>query len=195
MFVGATNFISPVPEYYPRMTSLHGLLRAAMEQINRKFYKAQVLKYVVGHRPTSADVFPLMGETSIKGLWVLTGTKREGIHMSPLLGQWIAREILGRPSLFANRFAPERNLLHTMTKEEGIRLAVKHLKSAALQHELRLPKANWDDMIDDTLRRKVEAVYDKRGIKEFGIPPELLDMYEYGHVQETAFRGRMKSAA
>ena len=183
-YIGASNFISPVPEYYPRMTSLYALLQGAMEQIHRKFYKAHVLKYVVGHRPTTIDTFPLLGETSIKGLWILSGTKRDGIHMSPLLGKSFALEILGGKCLFENKFLPERKPIHTMTKEEGINKAVQHLKSAGFQHELRLPKAGWDEMIEDTLRKKVEAIYDKCGITDFGIPAEMLDMYKYGHVGE-----------
>ena len=73
-----------------------------------------------------------------------------------------------------------------MTREEGIAKAIKHLKSAGYQHELRLPKAGWDDMVNDMLRAKVEAIYDKCGIKDFGIPVEMLDMYKYGHAGHEA---------
>lgn len=180
-YIGASNFISPVPEYHARMTSLFVLMQSAMEQINRRFYKAQVIETRVGHRPTTIDTFPLIGETSIPGLWILSGTKRDGIHMSPLLAQSVAREMTGQKGLFENGFKPERSLLHTLTREEGIQKAVKHLKSAGIQHELQLPKAGWEEMVEDALRRKVEAIYDKCGIRDFGIPPEMLDMYRYGH--------------
>jgi glycine/D-amino acid oxidase-like deaminating enzyme len=184
-YIGASNFITPIPEYHPRMTSLFLLMQAAMEQLNRRLYKAQIVETRVGHRPTTIDTFPLIGETSIPGLWILSGTKRDGIHMSPLLAQSTAREMLGRKGLFENGFKPERSLIHTLSREEGIRKAVKHLKSAAIQHELHLPKAGWDEMIEDMLRRKVEAIYEQCGIKDFGIPPEMLDMYKYGHTGAT----------
>jgi glycine oxidase len=184
-YIGATNFISPVPEYNVRTTSLYTLLQGAMEQINHNFYKAQVQQVVVGHRPTSADVFPLLGATSIEGVWLLSGTKRIGLHLSPLLSDWLSDEILGRPSATEPMFRPERPLIHTMTREQGIHKAVAHLKSAGIQHELNLPKAGWGAMVEDMLRRKVESIYDAQGIKDFGIHPELLDMYRYDHIQPT----------
>lgn len=185
-YIGASNFISPVPEYAPRMTSLYSLIQGAMEQINTQFYKAQVHRILVGHRPTTADVLPLLGGTSIDGLFIATGTKRIGLILSP----WIAREmaalIVTGTSQIPALFRPERRLIHTMTREQGIAKAVAHLRSAAYQHELRLPKAGWDDRITDMLRRGVESVYEKCGITSFGIHPEMLDMYRYGHVDPDA---------
>ena len=183
-YVGASNFISPVPEYHPRITSLYALLQSAMEQIHRLHYKSQVEQVLVGHRPTTIDAFPIVGETSIKGLWVLSGTKRIGLHMSPFYSEYVATGIVEGKHTYENRFLPERKLFHTMTREQGISKAVKHLKSAAYQHELRMPKAGWEDMVEDMLRRKVEKIYDDCGIKDHGIPPELLDMYRYGHAKE-----------
>lgn len=181
-YIGASNFISPVPEYHPRMTSLEALLKSSMEEVNKSFYKAQVKKVLVGHRPTSADTYPLIGPTSIDGLFVLSGTKRDGIHMSPLYADELARAMIEGRTCFEGRFAPERDLITTMSKEEGIKKAVAHLKSAAYQHELRLPKAGWDTMLDEMLRARVMQVYELCGIDSYGIPPELLDMYRYGHI-------------
>ena len=180
-YVGASNFISPVPEYHPRITSLYALLQSVMEQIHRLHYKSQIEQVLVGHRPTTIDTFPIIGETSIKGLWVLSGTKRIGLHMSPFYSEYAATKIIEGKDTYENRFLPERRLLHTMTREQGILKAVKHLKSAAYQHELRLPKAGWEDMVEDMLRKKVEKIYEDCGIKDHGIPPELLEMYRYGH--------------
>lgn len=182
-YIGASNFISPWPEYHPRMTSLFSLLQSAMEQLDRRFYKAQVEQVFVGHRPTSADSYPLLGETSVEGLWVMSGTKRIGIHWSPVVVSAMADHIEGGDWSLNQMFLPERDLIRTMTRSEGINKAVAHLKSAAFQHELHLPKSGWDDMFEDMLRRRVEAVYESSGVTEFGIHPELLDMYKYGHIQ------------
>lgn len=181
-YIGATNFISPVPEYSPRMSSIHGLMTSSMEQINTKLYKAKIKKILIGHRPTTADTFPLIGKTSVKGLWILSGTKRDGLHMSPLYGKYISDSINGKNESYKNLFPPERDLIHTSTKEEGIIKAIKHLKSAAYQHELQLPKSGWEEMLNDTLRNKIEAIYNTCNITDYGIPPEMLDMYKYGHV-------------
>ena len=182
VYVGASNLISPVPEYHPRMTSLYGLLQSAMEEINRDYYKARIVRFNIGHRPTTVDTYPLIGETSIEGLWALTGTKRDGLHMSPYYATSIAAELCGKGRTLDRRFLPERKPLHTMTREEGVKKAVAHLRSAAYQHELHLPKSNWEELIDTSLRNRVEEIYDLCGITDYGIPPEMLDMYKYGHV-------------
>ncbi len=185
-YVGATNFVCPWPIAEPRITSVHSLLESAMEQVNTSFYKGHIHKIIVGYRPTTLDTFPLIGETSCEGLWITTGTKRDGFHMSPKIGAEIASAIFERTTPLNNIFKPERNLIVTMNKEEAIEKSVLHLLSSGYQHELRLPKSNWNQMLIDALRRSVEEAYDKAGFSDesFGIPPEMIDMYRYGHAKE-----------
>jgi len=185
-YVGATNVISPVPELNPTMTGLFGLMEAAMEQINEGYYNAKLERWIVGHRPTALDNFPLIGETSVKGLWILSGTRREGIHVSPLLARQLSAEILGQPPLVEHPFTPERPLIRVMTREEGIRGAVAHLKSSAYQHGLHVPNNGWCDFIDDMLRSQVEQIYNGCGIHDYGVPPEMLGMYRLGLIRPEA---------
>jgi glycine oxidase len=185
-YVGASNFISPVAEYTPRLTSLHAILESTMTELNCMFYKMQLENIAVGFRPTSADTYPLVGATSIENFYILTGTKRDGIHMSPLYVQEMSKAILTGHECFNGIFKPERKLIKTLTKEEGVKLAVQHLTSAGYQHGLNLPTAGWKTNISDMLREKVEEAYERSGITDYGIPPELLDMYRYGHIRETS---------
>jgi hypothetical protein len=106
---------------------IHFLLECALEQIDQDLYKSKIITWQVGNRPASLDTYPLIGETPISGLWLVSGTYRDGFHMSPLLGEHIAKQVLGKPDLIKhNIFSPQRNLLKTLTKEESIEEAVEH---------------------------------------------------------------------
>ena len=180
VYVGASNLICPWPEP-PRLTSIHAVLEAAMTQVHTGYYKARVREQRVGFRPTTLDTFPLIGATSLATVFLLTGTKREGVHFAPLWSRTVAREVLGRNPDCEHPFRPERSLIHTLSRSEGIDLAVAHARSGAYQHGLVLPTSGWDAMVEGALRGRVEEVYAKCGIADFGIPPEMLEMYRHGH--------------
>lgn len=183
--VGATNFISPVPDPLVRLTSLEALLKAAMEQLHTSYYRSGLVKMNIGYRPTSADTHPLMGAfSSLKGLYAMSGTKRDGIHMAPYWAKHMANVVMNRNSDERLQvFRPERPLIHSLSKAEAIDKAVKHRLSAAYQHELHLPKTGWEEGIQNFVRKNIEEVYQVAQVSEFGIPPELLDMYRYGHIK------------
>ena len=70
---------------------------------------ARVVARYAGNRPMSADGTPVAGATSLDGLFVLTGTQRDGLHLSPLLAEAIAATMLGaEPDARLRPFAPER---------------------------------------------------------------------------------------
>jgi len=180
-YIGASNLVTRYYEPTPRIAAVHGLLQRAMDELNTNFYKAN-FSMIVGHRPTSADCYPLIGGTSVKGFYLASGTKREGVHMSPLIARSIVAELQGKPPVFHAAFRPERKLIYDMTREQAIQKTVLHQFSGAYQHGLKLPYSGWEPMLADTLRKSVEEVYDKLGIKSVGIPPELLNMYKHGHI-------------
>ena len=70
---------------------------------------ARVVARYAGNRPMSADGAPVAGATSLEGLFVLTGTQRDGLHLSPLLAEAIAATMFGaEPDERLRPFAPER---------------------------------------------------------------------------------------
>ena len=182
--VGASNFISPVPEDYVRLTSAHTLLDAAIEQINTLYYRSQLVKVNVGWRPTSADTVPLIGKTSISNLVVATGTKRDGLHCSPLISNIIADLVLtGRSEHEISLFTPERKLIRVWSREEAISTYVKHTINAAYQHGFKSAK---NRMVEDLARYYADdlsRVHDKVGAVDWGIPIEMINMYRYGHIE------------
>ncbi|MFT3752550.1 MAG: FAD-dependent oxidoreductase [Paludibacter sp.] len=184
--IGASNYISPVSLDQAHVGSTYTLLKAAMEQINFNFYRASIANVNVGWRPTTSDTYPLFGATSIKGLWIIGGTKRDGFHLSPV----ICGDLVGlmRGEAIAPGYAqlaPERALIRNMSREAAIEKAVRHQLNASYQHDFVSAKNRMVEQLRNAYRADLEALHDKVGAHEWGIPPELLDMYRYGHIPGT----------
>lgn len=184
ILLGASNFISPTPYPHGRLTSVESLMKAGMEQINRNFYRADLIRVNVGWRPTSQDTYPLVGQSSIPNLVIATGTKRDGFHLAPLLSQYIASMI--HDEMIDERFAvfaPERAPMRSLTREQAIEKAIRHQISAAYQHGFSPSKSRMPDQIKQMYRSELERLHDAVGAVDWGIPPEMLDMYQYGHAK------------
>ncbi|HEY0613850.1 MAG TPA: FAD-binding oxidoreductase [Candidatus Elarobacter sp.] len=181
--VGASNFISPVPVAAPRLTSVMGLLEGAVEQINRDLYRAELSATNFGWRPTSSDTLPMIGRTDLPNLLVATGTKRDGLHCSPLIARILTALAHGRtPSFDVTAFKPDRPLTRTMTREHSVRTLVRHTLNAAYQHGFRSSHNRMAEDLTAYYTREFEALHDAVGAHDWGIPPEMKDMYRYGHV-------------
>lgn len=182
VLVGASNFISPVPCDHGRLTSVETLMRGAMEQINTNFYRADLVRVNVGWRPTSQDTYPLLGRTSIGNLIIASGTKRDGFHLSPVISEKIVAMLLDEPvDERFGWFAPERRPIRSMTREQAIAKAVRHQMSASYQHGFTPASNRMPDQIRRMHKEDLERLHDQVGAHEWGIPPEMLDMYRYGH--------------
>lgn len=185
VLVGATNFISKDPVKAPRLTSLKTLLENAENEINEDFYKAEVRRVNLGWRPTSQDTFPLVGATSMDGLIIATGTKRDGVHLSPIVAEFIYDLIFGGKISHQEfeSFKPERELIWTMNREQGISKAVEHKYNGFLQHGMRLSNSNQIAKFKKDIETDLIKLYNELNIGNFGLPVELLDMYRYGHAK------------
>jgi glycine/D-amino acid oxidase-like deaminating enzyme len=184
ILVGASNLVSPVPVAHARISSVESLLRAAIEQINFNFYRSELIRVNVGMRPTSLDTYPLIGKTSIDNLVIVTGTKRDGFHMSPLISEQVVSIIYGEKN--DDRlawFAPERSPIRSMTRDEAIDKAIRHQMSAAYQHGFSPSTSRMSDQIRQMYRDDLERLHDQIGAIDWGIPCEMLDMYRYGHAR------------
>ena len=74
MYLGASSAVFSLPESNPRSNQIAFMLNDAMNQIGPVVGRASFTDYVFGFRPVSEDVFPLLGETCLKGIWYLNGT-------------------------------------------------------------------------------------------------------------------------
>ena len=184
ILIGASNFISPTPYPYGRLASIENLTQSAIEQINTNFYRADLVRVNVGWRPTSQDTYPLLGKTSISNLIIATGTKRDGFHLAPLISQMMASLILNEDiDARMEVFAPERKPIYTLTRQQSIDKAVRHQISAAYQHGYAPSKSRMPQNVIQMHRDALEKLHDQVGANDWGIPPEMLDMYRYGHAK------------
>ncbi len=181
--IGASNFISPVPEYSPRLTSVYSLLKGVMEQINTDYYRSHLLRVNVGWRPTSSDTLPLIGPTSLEGLIVATGTKRDGLHCSPVIAEYLCDLVIsGTSTIDMNLYSPERKLTRLYSREEAIDKYVKHTINALYQHDFNPSKNRLLEDVESHYRNEFSRLHDNVGANDWGIPVEMKDMYKYGHI-------------
>jgi glycine oxidase len=181
--VGASNFISPRPVDRVRLTSLYTIMKSAMEQLNQNYYRSEVVRVNVGWRPTSTDTFPLLGKCSISNLVVATGTKRDGLHCSPVISEYLSDLILSGESRFDfPLFDPERKPIRFLTRSEAIESMVRQNINAAYQHDWVPAKNGMQDGLEKQYREEYSRLHDDVGAMDWGIPAELKDMYKYGQV-------------
>ena len=178
IYVGATNRISTIPNNKPLISTTSTIMSSLMKEINQEYGVLKIKKICVGHRPTTSDTFPLLGETSVKGLFIATGTKRDGLSMSLYISKCISNLILKQKNNynFPNIFKPERKIISTMTTHQAIEKSVKHRLSAAFQHDLQIPLTETVEVYKQNLRNQIKNIYKITKLRK-GVPPELLNMY------------------
>ncbi len=182
--VGASNFISPWPVEAPKLTSILTLLEAAIDQINTNFYRAELHSVQLGWRPTSSDTLPMVGACAIANMFVATGTRRDGLHCSPLIAGIMVDLVRGTPVRFdIGEFRPDRALVKTISRDDAVAKLVRHTMNAALQHNYRPARTRQNDDLAAHYTREFEALHDAVGAGDWGIPTGLEDMYRYGHIK------------
>ncbi len=184
IIIGSSNFVSPSREdTLARTGSVQSLLTGAIEQINTDFYKSTISTINVGARPLSADAYPVIGRTSIQNLIVATGTKRDGFHLSPVLSDTLCKIIHNEEiDPRYEYFSPQRKLIRNMSREKAIELTVKNLVSASYQHGFVPSHDKLAEKIKQMHADELNRLHDKVGAYDWGIHPELIDMYRYGHI-------------
>lgn len=184
ILIGASNFLSPEPFFHGRVVSVAHLLENAIHEINANFYDAQLIRVNVGWRPTTQDTYPLLGRTSINNLVIATGTKRDGFHLSPLISEIIAASMLGeKVDERLAMFAPERDPIRDISRDDAIDMGVESVISQNYQHGYRPSGIRMDNQFRDYIRRDLEELHDQVGAKDWGIHPELINMYRRGYAK------------
>lgn len=182
--VGASNFISPTKVSNPRATSVYTLLRSAIEQLNSAYYKAELVRVNFGWRPTTQDTLPLLGRSEISNLIVAGGTKRDGLHCSPVIAQVVSDLVRGLDTqIDIELYRPNRKPLRTLSREQAIAKLTRHTMNAAYQHDFDPGKARMGEDLEHYYRVQFQELHNQIGAFDWGIPPEMKDMYRYGHAE------------
>ena len=174
VYVGATNAVHPEAVGHPSVRSLNFLFDCAVRQLRRDLWHSRVVKTMVGNRPIALDGFPLLGRTGLAGLWLMSGTYRDGLHMSPLLAQLMAAWIVDdRFPADLELFQPVRPPIQTMSRDETIRYAVVHRIATGHEFDWSLP-VEWptaiESLLDNHYRTLAQEIDDT-----FSPLPEVLE--------------------
>lgn len=172
IYVGATNIIEPEACDTPVVRDLMFLLECATRQLRKDLWEVGAHKVQIGNRPVALDGYPLLGQTGLSGLWMMTGTYRDGLHLSPLLAEEIARRILGeKTDINLDKFKPVRAPIQSMSREEIIETAVMHMLATGYESNWVISN-EWPRFIESGLRTayvKFAAELDER----YTPPPEI----------------------
>lgn len=177
LYLGASNDVFMRPQTTPMAGVVHFLLECAMEQINPNLYRSTPILIRTGNRPTTADGFPLIGQTSWKGLFILSGTYRDGFHQSPVLAHIMADEIQGIKPAWEHSFHPERPLIRTLSRAESVRVYLDHLMAAYYEHGWEVARISNEDVFRKMAEDRVNTLCAELGI-DHGLAPEILLMHE-----------------
>lgn len=185
IYLGASSAIFTIPEDNVRANSVGYLINDSSNQISNFIGRSNIEEIKYGFRPVSEDTFPLLGESHLKGIWFINGTKRDGLTCSPYICDQLSNQMLGiKKSLLPKAFIPSRNLISYFDKE----IAVKKSAIAKFNREnthgfVLSDSSNVDDYIDKLIL-EIEEIYKKYNLSKFGIHPELLDLYRTNKVNK-----------
>ncbi|WP_329550486.1 NAD(P)/FAD-dependent oxidoreductase [Streptomyces sp. NBC_00696] len=151
VYIGATNAVCLEPRGSASIEEMIFLFNCAIHQLHRGLNGSQVRKVQVGSRPASIDGFPLIGGTSVEGLWMLSGTYRDGLHLSPLIARHVVSLMSGGPGLSdLAEFAPEREPISAWSRGEILEDVVRHTMATGYEFPWRLP-LEWPHLIESLL--------------------------------------------
>ncbi len=188
ILIGASNYIDENPSYSGRSISIAHLLHSATGEINQKLYNSKVVNINVGNRPTSFDQFPLIGKVSIKNLYIISGTKRDGFHNCPVISKYVAEDIMGKNQFKKiinglEIFSPEREIIKDIDIEFSIKNNVKSLISEQIQHGYKPATYKQTEFIEKKLTEEVTKVHENFNQLEFAIPTLMYKLCKEGKVK------------
>lgn len=168
-YIGAGNMLEENVLTGASAFSARWVLGGAMNEINKRIMDARILSVNQGNRPISVDGFPMLGPSdSVKGLWMLTGTGRDGFHCSPLISKWLVDDMFGDkvekeggvPHAF-DIFRPERPIIETVTYEESIDRGALEFKRALHETGGKLSTGN-DVPFPEWLRNDIRSIMEDK---------------------------------
>lgn len=173
VYCGATNVTSMRPRDAADMGDLVFLLQCAHRQIRMDLWGSPVKKVQVGNRPVSVDGFPLLGEGGMDGLWIMTGTYRDGLHLSPLVAREMADRILGEsPSENLDLFTPLRRPIQALNREQIVNNTFVEHFAIGPEQDWTVP-VEWNYWIYLDMRPAIERWVEEID-PEITPPPELV---------------------
>ncbi|MBD2811320.1 FAD-binding oxidoreductase [Xenorhabdus sp. Vera] len=179
LYIGATNILKNNPRTQAAVSDVQFLLECAVEQLHTDLYYSEIVSIQVGNRPISADGFPLIGECGIDGLWLVTGTYRDGLHQSPLLADYIANAIYGESNadIDLSDFTPIRAPLAGLSRDVVAKETTSQMLGMGYECLWDI-KPNWEPVIQEGLLHRYESLVNSLH-PHFTPPPEVIAFSHY----------------
>ena len=171
-YIGSTNRIVHKIMNVGWLEDVRYLSQYAMQQLDENIAHHQIERFLHGNRPITLDGFPLVGWLPIGGLYLMTGTYRDGLHTSPLFADHIANEILDGKALINSAFRPTRRPISTRTIEHSIEEYAHH--SVATWYETGADSSQMPTKdLYTYYRNSALRAYEQLGI-DYALGPDVL---------------------
>jgi len=172
-YYGATNRLVDKVSGVTWMADVRFLAQYSMQQLDERIASHEVEQWLAGNRPVTLDGFPLIGWLPVSGLYLMTGTYRDGFHCAPLLADHVANELQGKPGIIDPMFTPMRAPVVTRTIEWSIDEYVTHNLAAWFETGAQAAPQMTTAQISDYYRNMAVQAYDKLGI-DYALGPDIL---------------------
>jgi glycine oxidase len=175
LVIGATNQVTENERDLATVEDVRSLLSMAQRELNYTLSDACLLKVNTGYRPVSTDSVPLIGMVPLKNVYLCTGTRRDGWHLAPYLSPLIAQLVINdeTPNEL-ELYDPIRAPYRFITREKSIEMATKQYVSGMYQHGLEMPYGSYRNHISRNYEGYFHKLHDYAGLKEDGIPIDLI---------------------
>ncbi|MFB6394242.1 NAD(P)/FAD-dependent oxidoreductase [Polymorphospora lycopeni] len=172
-YVGASNLLASAPRLKGTVGTTAAILQQVARQLDEGASGHEIAEWRVGNRPVALDGFPLVGWTSVPGLYALSGTYRDGLHAAPALAGHVTAEITGGKVTLDLPFAPGREPVSTLTVEESIDEYALHMTSLWFELGGHAPSQLPTAALTGWYRDEARQVYRRTGIT-LGLNPDVL---------------------
>ncbi|TXS53649.1 FAD-binding oxidoreductase [Streptomyces sp. uw30] len=172
-YYGATNRLVDSITGVTWMADVRFLAQYSMQQLDERAAGHEVVQWLAGNRPVTLDGFPMIGWLPPSGLYLMTGTYRDGFHCAPLLAEHVANELQGKPGTIDPMFAPTREPIVTRTVEWSINEYVEHNLAGWFETGAEAAPQMTTAQIAEYYRTRCVQAYDQLGI-DYGLGPDIL---------------------
>lgn len=172
-YYGATNRLVDTITGVTWMADVRFLSQYSMQQLDERAASHEVVQWLAGNRPVTLDGFPMIGWLPLAGLYLMTGTYRDGFHCAPLLAEHVANELQGKPGTIDPMFSPTREPVVTRTIEWSIDEYVEHNLAAWFETGAEAAPQMTTAQIAEYYRNRCVQAYEQLGI-DYALGPDIL---------------------
>jgi glycine oxidase len=172
-YYGATNRLVDKVSNCAWLGDMFVLSQYTIYQLDEGSGGYEVEQWLTGNRPVTLDGFPMIGWLPPAGLYLMTGTYRDGFHCAPLLAAHVANELQGIPGIIDPMFTPTRRPVMTRTVEQSIDDLLLHTFAAWFEAGSRGAAQITTGRLSSLWREQATDVYEKLGT-DYALGPDLL---------------------